>query len=344
MRRTLLLLVIAAISCGGKPKPATTPLPPEAKTEPEEKPDDKPTEKPEAKPDEAATPPAPTGPVDATIEAPKMTVKLVSAGKGKKAPLKLTPKVGTKQQIEVAMDFSEHQSAPKDLGGDSDNSVPTVVLIGDSEVKAVDPAGKADYVITVTSTDVRDATGKLGTDELGKLKAAVASLEGMTMSGSIDATGAQSDIKLHVEKPKPETQAVLELVRVAMPILPPLPAEPVAVGAKWEVTRATKVMDKVDVTHTTDFELKDHKGTVWTIAGTTKVSGSDQDVAGAKLSKITGKGNVDVALTDGVLYPKLGQSVETGFQVEATGQGPDGKPVSATLQFGFKQGAQITPK
>ena len=339
-----MLLVIAAISCGGKQKPATTPLPPEAKAEPEEKPEEKPAEKPEAKPEAPATPPAPQGPVDATIEAPKMTVKLVSAGKGKKAPLKLTPKVGAKQQIEVTMDFSEHQSAPKELGGDSDNSVPTVVLIGDSEVKAVDPTGKADYVVTVTGTDVRDPTGKLPAEELGKLKNAVSSLEGMTISGSIDASGAQGDIKLHVEKPRPETPAVIELVRVAMPVLSPMPAEPVGVGAKWQVTRTAKVMDKVDVTHTTDFELKEHKGNVWTIAGTTKVTGTDQDVAGAKLSKITGKGNVDVALTDGALYPKLGQTVETGFQVEATGQGPDGKPVSATLQFSFKQGAQITPK
>jgi hypothetical protein len=98
MRRTLSLLLLAAVACGGKSKPANPPpqLPPEKS---DEKSEDKPAE---AKDDEkppapAQAPPAPTGPVEATIPSPDMKVKLVSAGKGKKAALKFTPKAGTKQ-------------------------------------------------------------------------------------------------------------------------------------------------------------------------------------------------------------------------------------------------------
>jgi hypothetical protein len=123
-----------------------------------------------------------------------------------------------------------------------------------------------------------------------------------------------------------------------------LPSEAVGVGAKWQVTRTVKIVDKVDVTHTTEYELKDHKGAIWTIAGTTKVSGTDQSVGDAKLTNIGGKGAVDVALADGALYPKLASTVDTGFTVTASAPGPDGKPTNATLTISLKQGAQITPK
>jgi hypothetical protein len=344
MCRALPLLLIAAMSCGGKSKPVNAPpLPPD-------KSEDKPAEgkvagDPEGTEGKLGGEPAPpAGPVEETISAPDMKVKLVSAGKGKKAPLKFTPKAGTKQQVEVALDFSEHQSAPKEFGGDSDNSVPTVVLVGNTEVKSVDPAGKAEYVVTVTGTDVRDATGKLPAADLEKFKGAVAALEGLTISGTIDATGTQGDIKLRVEKPKAGTQEAIQLVRVALPVWPMLPSEPVGIGAKWEVTRTAKVVDKVNVTNTTEFELKDHKGEIWTIAGTTKVSGTDQSVDDAKLTNIGGKGAVDVALADGALYPKLASTLDTGFTVTASAPGPDGKPMNATLTVSLKQGAQITPK
>lgn len=340
MRRTLLVLVVAAISCGGKSKPPTTPLPPDTKTEPD-KPDtaDKPADKP------AEPPPAPAGPIDIAVEAPKTTVKLVSPGKGKRTALKLTPKVGAKQQVEIVFDGSEHQSAPAELGGDTDNPFPSIVLIGDSEVKAVDPTGKADYVVTISGTDVRDPTSKMPAATLEQLKGAISSIQGMTLSSSIDANGTQSAVKVHVDKPKAETQKVLDqLLELGLPAWPLLPSDPVAVGAKWQVTRSTKLVGKVDATYTTDYELSARSGATATIKGTTKVSGSDQDVGPAKLQKLGGAGDVEIALADGALYPKLAQHDETKFEVVVSGKDDTGATKSGTISINFKQAVQITPK
>lgn len=339
MRRTLFAILVAA-ACGGSQKPPVPPTPlPEAKADPA--PDAKPEVKPETKPE----PPAPAGPLDVTVPAPTMSVKLVSPGKGKREALKFTPKAGGKQQVELALDFAEKQQAPAELGGDSENAAPTVLLTGDAEVRTVDPAGKAEYVVTVSNTDVHDATNKVPAETLEKFKHAASSLQGLTISSTLANNGGSGDVKLHIEKPKAESEAAVDLVRMTLPTLPMLPTEPVGVGAKWQVTKTTKIVDKVDVTQTTDYELTAHKGNTWTIKGTTKVTGGDQDVGGAKLSKIGGSGNVEVALVDGALYPAMKSSVDSGFSVTATGPDPaSGAQKTVTLTIGLKQAAQITPK
>src|SRR5579862_2240346 len=105
MRHTLLAMLVATAACGGAQKPTTAPpllTDPNAAAEPETKPEEKPAEP-------APPPPAPK-PADFALDAPKVTVKLVSAGKGKKAPLRFTPKQGDKQQVELAPDFSGSQT------------------------------------------------------------------------------------------------------------------------------------------------------------------------------------------------------------------------------------------
>ncbi|MGE5182961.1 MAG: DUF6263 family protein [Acidobacteriota bacterium] len=346
MRRTLLVIMAAAASsCGGSNKqPSTTPPPPLAETKPEPAPEPKPEAKPEVKPE----PPKPAGPLDVTVSPPKTTVKLVTAGKGKKVALKLTPKQGVKQQVELALDFSEKQTAPPELGGESQHGLPTVVLSGDAEVKTVDDKGKAEYQLTVSDTDVRDAANATPEQKTmsPKIKEALQSLKGMTIGGTIDANGSQSDVKLHVDKGDEAAQSAMELIRVALPWWPLLPNEPVGVGAKWQVTTTTKLMDKVDVTQTTDYELVAHKGNTWQIKGTTKVSGTDQDLEGAKISQIGGTGNVEVAMVDGALYPTIKGSVATGFTATATGPDPadPSKKKTVSLTFNFAQGTAVTPK
>lgn len=353
MRRILLVIVVAAAACGGKHKEPVTPIPPEP---PIGSDDDgsaagsaqvgQGSGSAEEKPTEPAPPPQPAGPVDLTIEAPKTTVKLVSAGRGKRTKLALAAKTGSKQSIEIALDIAEHQAAPPELGGDQDTPFPTIVLSGDLEVKAVDDKGKADFVITVSGTDVRDSTGKLPATGLDELKGAIASVQGLTISGSVDANGQTSDLKLHVDKPKPETEKVLgQLVQMGLPTWPILPAEAVGAGAKWQVTRTTKVLDKLDVTYTTDYTLSDRKGGTAKLAGTIKAGGSDQQLGEAKLSNISGGGTADATLVDGQLFPAEKQSVETKFDATVNGPpDPSGKAQTAKLTVDLKQAATVTVK
>src|SRR5688572_6223773 len=135
IRVSIFAVVLAA--CGPKGKgPELAPLPPNQPSVAETKPDAAASE------DEPQVPvrPAPTGPLQVTLAAPAITVKLVNPGKGKRVPLKLSAKPGTKQEVELALDFGITQSA--EVKGEKQSQadiVPTVVLGGNAEVKTVEP-------------------------------------------------------------------------------------------------------------------------------------------------------------------------------------------------------------
>jgi hypothetical protein len=339
MRRTLLVAVLAAAACGGSHKSTTPPPPlPEAKTD-TPPPEDK---KPEAKPEKAEPAEPPPGPLDVTVAAPKVTVKLVNAGKGKKAALKVSAKQGDKQAVELALDFTGKQSGPPEAGGTQEAVYPTLVLMGSAEVKSVDKDGATAYEVTVSGTDVRENQGQQIPTSV--MKQALALIKDLKIGGTISANGTTGDVKMHVDKGDKAAQSVLELVRGAtLPWWPVLPTEPIGVGAKWQVTATTKVSDKLDVTQTTDYELVDHKANKWTVKGTTKVSGTEQTVDEAKLSAIKGNGTIEVAMIDGALYPTIKSSLETQF--DATVVDPkdkEAKPIA--IHFDLKQGTAVTAK
>src|ERR1043165_4839072 len=141
--RCLLLIAAVAHACGGSPPPPPAPLPPDkppaAKAHQGSPQADEVAKQAEIKPQ--AAPPAPTGPIEVKIQPPQTTVKFVSDGKGKKQPLRYTAKPGVKQAVEVAMDFSGKQDTDEQI-------VPTIVLIGEAEARAVDKDGGAEYTLT----------------------------------------------------------------------------------------------------------------------------------------------------------------------------------------------------
>lgn len=326
----LMLVVLLAASCGGKSKPPTTPLPPDNPPVAEEQ---KPAQS-EQKPPEEKAPPVPTGPVEVKIPATAVTVKLVAPGKGKREALKYSAKAGGKQTVELAMDFTYEQSVQ---GQSQKKTTPTLVLAGAAETKAVDKDGNADFTLIVASADVREVEGAVPAQAF---KSQLGSLPGMTLTGGVGANGAAKDTVLHIEKPDQFSAGALDLLRVTLPVFPVLPKEPVGVGAKWQATAQTKLADEVDVTQVTDYELVAHKGGAWTIKTTTKVTGAEQALHDAKISKIAGTGTGEITLTDGALYPTTKQTLETKFT--ATDSKDPASPMSA--DFSIKIGSAITAK
>ncbi|MDQ3368825.1 MAG: hypothetical protein M3680_25660, partial [Myxococcota bacterium] len=277
-----------------------------------------------------AEPPAPKPPLEVAVPATTVAVKLVSAGKGKKAPLRYTPAAGGKQQVELAMDFASKQTLD---GQTQEQVVPTVVLTGEAETKAVGADGKAEFALAVSSTDAR---GVAGSDvPVDKFKVALASLAGLVIGGSVGPHGAAGDVTLRIEKPDDLSAGALDLIRLTLPAWPVLPTQPVGVGAKWQATAAGKLADKLEITQVTDYELVAHKGTTWTIKGKTKISGKDQDVGGGKISKITGTGTSEVTIADGALYPTHKSSTETNFTASEGDK---------SMLFVIKVGNSVTPK
>jgi hypothetical protein len=299
-------LIAALVACGGKPKSAPlAPLPDDPKPAPEPKAAPAGVKASEA----PAPPPMPVGPVEVKIPAQQTTVKLVGKGTGKRAPLRYSGKAGGKQQVELALDFASTET----MGSAKNETViPTIVLVGEMETKTIDKAGRADYAITVSSTDARDAPGARVKPE--ELKLMLASLSGLVIGGSIAANGTASDVAMRVEKPDQLTEGALEMVRLTLPALPVLPAEPVGVGAKWQTTTMTKLAGKIDVTQVTDYELVAAKGNTWSIKGKTVVSGTDQELHDGKISNIRGSGTSELTLGSGALLPATYKtSLETAF-------------------------------
>ncbi len=336
MRQTLVALIVATAACGGSQK-STTPPPPIPDTKPDA--DDKPTPPPEAKKEEPPPPPT-KGPVDVTMSSPKVQVKLVSAGKGKKAPLKLSAKQGARQSIEIALDFAGKQDGPPEAGGSSEDVAPTLVLTGDAEVKNIDKDGNAEFELAVSHTDTRDVPGQhIKEEDKAKL---LELLKDLKIGGTVAANGSASDLKLHLDNAEPIARQALALLSIELlPTWPVLPAEPIGVGAKWQVTSSNKISDKLEVTQTSDYELIEHKGTTWTIKAKTKISGTDQNIESAKATNIKGDGTVEVALADGVLYPKMKNQVSTGFTVTVT---PDPSKPPIVVNYALKQATEVTPK
>jgi hypothetical protein len=320
--RRLLLMIVAAAACGGTPKPVqTVPIPDD--TKPASEP---PVAAQPASPEPVPVAPKPVGPLEVKIAAPQTTVKVVSGGKGKKEVIRYTARPGVKQPIELAMDFSGKDNTDAQI-------VPTIVLTGEATTTAVDKDGNAAYTVEITGMDARPVTG--ARVSIDQFKGVLGTLTGLTIGGTLSASGGSGDVTLRIEKPLEHAAETLELIRATLPTLPTLPAEAVGVGAKWQATTAVKLSDRLDVTRTTDYELVAHKGTTWTIKGTTKISGKDQEIEGSKISGITGSGTSEMTIADGALYPAYKSSLETQFQVSVQGQ---------PHVFVLTVGGAVTPK
>ena len=211
--------------------------------------------------------------------------------------------------------------------------MPTVVLTGEAAITAVDPAGKADYTLAITSMDARPVAGAQAT--VDQFKLVLGALAGLTINGTLGASGTAGDVTLRIAKPLDHAAEALDLIRLTLPTLPVLPKEAIGVGAKWQATTTMKLADQLEVTHLTDYELLDRQGTTWTIKGTTTVSGKDQSVEGSKISAIGGTGTSELTIADGVLYPTYKSSLETQFTASEQDK---------SVVFGIKIGGGVTPK
>jgi len=349
MRSRLLALVLAAAACGGSPK-STTPLiplpddkPPVAETKPEEKP-----------PEEA---PKQQGPVDIPIPTRTLEVKVVNGGKGKKAKLAFTPKAGEKSKIELALDFDGVQDAPEDLGGKVADVSPTALLTADVETTEVTASGQAKFSMTFSAVDVKARDGSKA--DPVRFKASLESLLGATISGTVDPDGQLKDAKIHIEKPDQRTVGGLQFLALSMmPMWPVLPADAIAPGAKWTVSSPEQVASQVDITKVVTYELVGKKGTVWTLKGSTAITGKDQKIENdvpkpdgttakstTTIGKIGGSGKHEVTLTDGALMPTMKQSNTTNFSASGDVPAEGGKPArTVEIKFTINQSNAITPK
>ncbi len=323
-------LAAALVACGGKPQPPIAPLPDDPAPAAEAPQEAKAPASQPGPPEEPARPPVPSGPIEVKIPAQQTTVKLVAGGAGKRAPIRYSGKAGGKQQIELALDFASTETMSADK---REMAMPTLVLVGEAETRAVDKDGRADYAITIRGTDARAVAGAQITPD--ELKQRFGSLAGLVIGGSVAANGTAGDVTIRIEKPDQFSEGALEMIRLTLPVLPLLPAEPVGVGAKWQTTTTLKLADKILVTQVTDYELVAARGNTWSIKGKTAVTGKDQEMHGGKITNIGGSGTSELTLAAGALYPTYRSSLETQFTASEAGQ---------SLALAVRVGGAVTAK
>jgi hypothetical protein len=309
MNRVSLLLVASLVACGGsKPNQKNlAPLPPDKPVEQAKQEDPKPEPKPE--------PPKPLPPLEVKVEIPATTVKLVNAGKGKKAPLRYTAKAGAKQGIEMVMSFAQIAT----VGDESQPTiVPTIILTGQAEAKAVDAEGKTEYALAVSAADAREEAGTTAVMPIDQFKAMIGSFASLVITGNVGPDGLSKETVMRIEKPDRFSAGAVDLVRATLPTFPVFPKEAVGVGAKWQSTQSQVLKaggsDKgIELVYTTDYELVSKAGGTTTIKSKTAVSGKDQEYKGGKISKIGGSGTSEIKLDDGALYPSTNSALETNL-------------------------------
>jgi hypothetical protein len=302
MSRLVLASLLAAVlvACGGKsssPQPVA-PLPPD---EPVAKEPAEPVEK-----EVAPEPAPPPEPITINVPAEQVTIKLLKAGKGKKAALGYKLVAGTKQAFDTRLAVSS--------GGAQAMVLPTMLLGYAGEVVEVTDDGTARIRVVLESIGFEDTPGQtIATTDLEPM---FASIKGLVAEYTVSPQGVVGDQKVTFPA---GAQPDASMTQQLLPGVVALPAEAIGSGATWEVSRSK--MGNFDAEVKTVYTLKARKGDAATVAGKTTIKGGAQQIeeggVAIQVKTITGSGTATLDLTTAGLVATgtLTQDVAIAMQV-----------------------------
>ncbi|MEB3214982.1 MAG: DUF6263 family protein [Nostocales cyanobacterium 94392] len=190
-------------------------------------------------------------------------LKVVSTGTGKKEKLRFTPKLGTKQTINVTLNKDTLMSI-----GDFKMpraKLPAYIITLDSTVTKVEPNGDIHYDIAYSNVEIQgDAETK---PELIKvISRQIEQLENFTGSAVIDNQGIVKNINYVIPKTVDVNIKFLveQLSNSLQQLSSPVPQAPVGIGAKWQINSETDI-NGINLKQTTTYELLNLKDNVATL-------------------------------------------------------------------------------
>ncbi|NJM21695.1 MAG: hypothetical protein HC836_17470 [Richelia sp. RM2_1_2] len=190
-------------------------------------------------------------------------LKVINTGTGKKEKLRFTPKVGTKQSINVTLSKDTLMSI-----GDFKMpraKLPAYIITLDSTVTKVEPNGDIYYDIAYSNVDIQgDAQTK---PELIKvISKQIEQLENFTGSAVIDNQGIVKNINYAIPaKVDVNIKFLVEQLSNSLQQLSsPVPQEAVGIGAKWQINSETDI-NGINLKQTTTYELVNIKDNVATL-------------------------------------------------------------------------------
>lgn len=187
------------------------------------------------------------------------TVKLLSAGKGKKTKLRFVPKKGAKQTVEFTMGMT--MSMKMGAMAMPANTAPATVLTMETTVTDVSSNGDVTYSFVFKSLDLV-GNGSLPAEAVAEMKKATKELTGTKGIGKISSTGY--NLGANFELPKtasPQAKQTLEGMKTTLSqFAAPVPNEAVGVGGKWRVDFETDSAMGIQIKQAMTYTVKSLKG------------------------------------------------------------------------------------
>jgi len=169
-----------------------------------------------------------------TAQAEDPTVTLQDAGKGKKAPLRMSPKIGVKESMTMSIEMGLEMTMGELQIPAQDPPVMTMVM--DTEVNEILKDGTFTYTFKFTKAE-SGASDSLPPAALEEMNKTLGQMVGMEGHGTVTPRGFSRDGAFVLpEGVAPELQETLDNMSHSMDqMVAPLPEEPVGIGAKWTV-------------------------------------------------------------------------------------------------------------
>ncbi len=196
----------------------------------------------------------------AESKAPKVT--LLNAGGEPRATLRIAPKVGQKQRVDMTMKL--HLSTSVDGTAMPTEAAPPITMTMDCTVTRVDPDGTMRYEFTLSAAGV--APGVEGAGDAPAREKMAASLKSVVgLQGFAESTSRGVVTSCDVKSPAgatPEMAAVVQNLRSSLAQMSlPLPEEPIGPGGQWKTDWSLNT-GGVSMTQTAVYTLEGVQGRV----------------------------------------------------------------------------------
>jgi hypothetical protein len=190
-------------------------------------------------------------------------LKVISTGTGNKEKLRFTPKVGSKQTVNITLNKDTLMSIGEFKMPRA--KLPAYIITLDSTVTKVDSNGDIHYDIDYSNVNIK-GDAQTQPELIRVISSQIGQLENFKASAVIDNQGRTKEINYVIPSTVDVNIKFLveQLSNSLQQVSSPVPEEAVGTGAKWQVSSDTSI-NGINLTQTTNYELVNVKNGVATL-------------------------------------------------------------------------------
>lgn len=273
-------------------------------------------------------------------------VELLSTGAEPKQQLRFTPPANAKQTVQMTMNMDMAMS----VAGQPQQALdsPPIQVTMEAQVTNVDANGDVYANFSYTKADVI-ASANTPPQLVDALRSQIQNIIGLSGSLVIDNQGNTKQVDLNLpEELNPNTKQMVGQISASLKQLSsPVPAQPVGVGAKWQVPRSVTA-NGMTLDQTATYELVDLKDNVATMQVGIKQQAQPQKVnppglppgASIDLKSLNSQGNGKVTRALNQMIPSSStMSVRSDMEMtvkDANNQQETTMGMNSTIDFSLE--------